>query len=239
MLDFVNDLTEGISTESYLDRNPEEKTRINMIKLSEYAETRNLSLPEHISDRFRKGFESNELSYKKATALIDKLAEYTSSRGYSWHYEDSHKENMPISIYSSDTEKLKAFIKESHDESKEPFYTAVLFENGKETQLAESREYTDCQNSIGKYFFQISLEEFSRKRQEQQVVKELVEYAEKQKINVPENSRQRMEELVKNGKKTEDVKNYIDAYSNVIIGSGMRIPDKTSSRNKEKTMDIG
>ena len=71
------------------------------------------------------------------------------------------------------------------------------------------------------------------------MVKELVEYAEKQKINVPENSRQRMEELVKNGKKTEDVKNYIDAYSNVIIGSGMRIPDKTSSRNKEKTMDIG
>ena len=249
-LDFADELAEGLRTDNYIDRNPEQKTRIQMIDLSEYAETRNLSLPGYISDHFRRCFDKNEISYKESTEFIDKLSMYTSSRGYSWLHEYPHKERVPISVFRSDTEKTKAFITESHDESKTSFYTAILFENGKETQLCKSYEYTDCQKKIGEHFFLISLDELSKTKQEQQMVKDLVkcvdkqkvkdlvEYAENQKIRVPERTQQRWEELLRKGEKIDNIRSYIDDYSRGINGPGIEVKKKEKDKVQEVGIDI-
>lgn len=243
MSDFSHELADATTNSSFLDRNPDQKTRVYMIDLLQYAETRNLSFPDYISDHIRKCFDNDNLSYKEATNFLEKLSDYAFNRGYSWQHD------VDISVYSSETEKFKAIIKESLDELKTPVYTAILSDNGKENQICRSHEYTDCQKKIGEHFFMTALHDLSKTVHEnqllkdlldcaeKQIVKDLVDYAENQRIKVPEKTQLRWEELLKSGEKIENIKNYIDEYSKSIYVPVIEKP-KVIDKVKDLGMDI-
>lgn len=244
MNDFADELAEGISTDSYTKRNPGDKGRVTMIRLSEYSDRRNLSIPEYVADRLRQNFESDRLAYKDATKLIDKLAEHTND--YSWHH------NSSVSIYkaSSSPERPVACINEIASMSDRQQYTAVLIDKGKEAQLAAGG-YAECQKKIGEHFFLKSLDVVSKDIQREhpvgkeivdcvrtQRINDLVSYAENQKIRVPEKTKERWEQLLSNGEKPENIRDYIEGYTKNISAPDVKISKPEIIKSKNTGMDL-
>ncbi len=173
MSDFYDELAAGISTASYIERNPEQKTRVYLIDLLEHADRHTVSLPDYVADHFKRCFDSGELSFKDATDVIDKLSEYNISKGYSWkHYTNE-------TVYSSNTELLTAKISrlEKIDEnaydkimSDDDLYFVTFSDDDKGIYSY----YKDCQKIIGEYFYNAALTELSKKSNEPQIINDLV-----------------------------------------------------------------
>jgi hypothetical protein len=166
--DFADELAAGITTTSYIERNPDQKSRVHILDLLEHANRHTVSLPDYVADHFKKCFDNGELTIKEATDVIDKLADYNISKGYSWKYDTLYDH-----VYSSETEQLKAHVTLINIKEP-PFYWATLSVNGKETELCRSEDYNYCYKKIGEHFYNTALSDLSKNGNVPHIVKDLV-----------------------------------------------------------------